>query len=52
MFVIEKSSGKGYTVYDITYNNAGYPHFLIYKDGQWLVQSAKYFQPEYYGSSK
>ena len=23
----------------------GYPHFLIYKDGQWVRMSAKYFVP-------
>ena len=34
-----------YTVYDIRYNNAGYPHFLFYKDGQWLLRSAKHFKP-------
>ena len=48
MIVFEKSGGKGYTVYDITYDKAGYPHFLIYKDGQWIRQSAKYFTPEYH----
>lgn len=48
MIVIEKSSGKRYPVYDICYDKAGYPHFLVYKDGQWFRQSAKYFVPEYY----
>lgn len=43
--VINKSNGKDYRVYDITYDKAGYPHFLIYKDGQWLRMSAKYFKP-------
>lgn len=43
--VINKSNEKNYTVYDITYDKAGYPHFLIYKDGQWLRMSAKYFRP-------
>lgn len=45
MIVYEKGSGNGYIVYDISYNKAGYPHFLIYKDGQWIRQSAKYFHP-------
>ena len=45
MNVINKSNGKSYTVYDITYDKAGYPHFLVYKDGQWLRMSAKYFRP-------
>ena len=43
--VINKDNGKDYRVYDITYDKAGYPHFLIYKDGQWLRMSAKYFRP-------
>ena len=45
MNVINKSNGKDYKVYDITYDKAGYPHFLIYKDGQWLRMSAKHFRP-------
>lgn len=45
MNVINKDNGKDYEVYDITYNKAGYPHFLIYDDGQWLRMSAKYFRP-------
>ena len=43
--VINKDNGKDYKVYDITYDKAGYPHFLIYKDGCWLRISAKYFEP-------
>ena len=43
--VINKDNGKDYKVYDITYDKADYPHFLIYKDGQWLRMSAKYFRP-------
>ena len=43
--VINKSNGKDYKVYDITYDKAGYPHFLIYKDGQWVRMSAKHFRP-------
>lgn len=45
MNVVNKDNGKDYRVYDITYDKAGYPHFLIYKDGQWLRMSAKYFRP-------
>lgn len=45
MVVFEKQSGVPRIVYDVTYNNSGYPHFLIYKNGQWLRQSAKYFYP-------
>ena len=43
--VINKNNNEMYNVYDITYDKAGYPHFLIYKDGQWLRMSAKYFRP-------
>lgn len=43
--VINKDNNKSYKVYDITYDKAGYPHFLIYKDGQWVRISAKHFRP-------
>lgn len=36
---------KKYEVFDITYDKAGYPHFLIYKYGQWVRLSAKHFRP-------
>lgn len=45
MTVINKNNGKDYRVFDITYDKAGYPHFLIYKDEQWVRMSAKYFRP-------
>lgn len=45
MIVKHKKTNMLYDVYDITYNEAGYPQFLIYKDGQWLRVSAKYFIP-------
>lgn len=45
LFVENKQNNKVYEVYDITYNKAGYPHFLIYKDGEWLRLSAKNFRP-------
>ena len=45
MTVVNKKSNELYKVYDIIYDRAGYPHFLIYKDGQWLRLSAKYFRP-------
>jgi hypothetical protein len=43
--VINKNNGKKYDVYDVTYDKAGYPHFLVYKDEQWVRMSAKYFRP-------
>lgn len=45
MIVENKNSNKVYDVYDITYNKSGYPQFLIYKDGEWVRLSAKYFKP-------
>ena len=45
MQVINKDTNKMYEVYDIAYNQSGYPHFLIYKDNQWLRVSDKYFRP-------
>lgn len=43
--VISKSNGEQYAVYDVSYDKKGYPHLLIYKDGEWIRKSAKYFRP-------
>ena len=43
--VINKDSKEIIDVYDISYDIKGYPHFLIYKYGQWLRLSAKHFAP-------
>lgn len=48
MNVVNKKNNMIYEVFDITYNKAGYPHFLIYKDGEWLRMSAKHFKPHDY----
>lgn len=45
MVVVSKKDDIAYEVYDITYDKAGYPHFLIYQDGKWLRVSAKHFIP-------
>ena len=45
MTVVNKNNNEHYKVYDITYDRNGYPHFLIYKDGQWVRLSAKHFKP-------
>ena len=45
MTVVNKNDDEKYQVYDITYDKAGYPHFLIYKDGMWVRSSAKHFRP-------
>ena len=36
---------NSYKVYDIKYDKNGYPHFLIYKNKQWIIISAKNFEP-------
>ena len=43
--LINKNDGKNYKIYDIAYDKKGYPHFLIYKDGEWVRMSAKHFRP-------
>lgn len=45
MKIVEKETGMFYHIFDITYDKNGYPQFLIYKNGQWLRKSAKYFEP-------
>lgn len=45
MTVVNKKNNKAYEVFDITYDKVGYPHFLIYKDEQWVRMSAKHFRP-------
>lgn len=47
MRVYDKRNGNLFEVYDITYDSVGYPHFLIYDNGQWLRVSAKHFVPKY-----
>ena len=46
MKVYDQSNYASYEVYDITYDSSGYPHFLIYENGQWLRKSAKHFIPK------
>lgn len=42
--VCDKETGKIHVVYHVV-QSKGYPHFLIYDDGQWVYRSAKYFLP-------
>lgn len=44
--VVHRESNIKYKVYDILYDASGYPHFLIYKDEQWVRVSAKHFRPQ------
>lgn len=41
---IEEPFQQIYEVFDVTHKN-GYPHFTIFKDGEWITKSAKYFMP-------
>ena len=43
--VRHKDTLKIYKVFDITYDNNGFPHFLIHEDNQWIIKSAKHFEP-------
>lgn len=45
LIVENKDNGMIYEVFDVAYDKKGYPHFLIYKDGQWIRMSAKHFRP-------
>ena len=45
MKVVNIHTNNRYNVYDITYDDTGYPHFLIYRDRQWVRVSAKHFRP-------
>ena len=45
LVLVNKDNNKIYDIYDIKYDKAGYPHFLIYKDNQWISMSAKHFRP-------
>lgn len=46
--MLYKPDGIIYDVFDITYDNSGFPHFLIYRDKQWVRLSAKNFTPNWY----
>ena len=41
----DDSDKTKYVVYDVTYDGAGIPYFLIYKEGSWLRVNAKRFKP-------
>ena len=44
--VIRKEDNKTFNVYNIRYDAiSGFPQFLIYEDNQWLLKSAKFFNP-------
>jgi len=45
MFNVFNKDGKEYLVFQVKNDKAGYPHFLIYKDNQWIWKSAKCFKP-------
>ena len=39
MKVKDKVNGNVYQAYDISYDRSGYPHFLIYRDNQWVKRN-------------
>ncbi len=43
--VWHKAKNRWYTVYHVV-QSKGYPHFLIWDDGQWKYLSAKHFEPD------
>lgn len=47
MFVVlyRHRSGRTFQVYSVRNDSHGYPHFLIYVDGQWKWVSAKHCKP-------
>lgn len=45
MIVYDKATNERVDVFDITYDKSGFPHFLIFKDNQWIRMSAKHFIP-------
>lgn len=49
MFQVQtKATKKPVDVYDVKRDKNGYPHFLVYKDGQWIYLTAKLFEPSWY----
>lgn len=44
--VRHKISNSIQEVYDIQYDKAGCPHFLIYENNDWVKVSAKHFKPD------
>lgn len=53
MFQVQtKTTKKLVDVYDVKCDVRdvnGYPHFLVYKDGQWIYHTAKIFEPAFDG---
>lgn len=52
MFQVQtKVTKKLVDVYDVKRDANGYPHFLVYNDGQWVYHTAKIFEPAWHGAS-
>lgn len=45
MKMVLRGTDKIVDVYDVAYDSSGFPHFLIYENGQWVRRSAKHFRP-------
>jgi len=44
MIVFDKKTDAAVKVYNVINDKHGYPHFLIYEDGQWKYKSAKNYK--------
>lgn len=47
MRLLYKPDNTVYEIFDITYDSTGFPHFLFYRQGQWLRKSAKEFTTDF-----
>lgn len=47
MRLLYKPDNIVYEIFDITYDNVGFPQFLFYRQGQWLRKSAKEFTDDF-----
>lgn len=47
----KKGFCDAYAVFDVSYNESGYPLFLIYNGEQWVRVSAKHFVPNFVAES-
>ena len=45
MMMLYKPDMKQYRIHDVKIKKTGFPFFLIYRNGQWVYRSAKYFVP-------
>lgn len=46
--VVHKETGETYTVFHVSYDRSGFPHFVIYDGNRWRRLSAKHFKPHHF----